>query len=364
MPVYMRNKLGKMCKKGEKGRWYYDFQIANVRYREAIPEATNKRQAEIAEARARTEVFNGTYGQRKSRVSLRQFINDEFLKWSRAHKRSWKHDEYYAEIFCPFFGDKPLIEISPLLIEQFKRHRVEEVTTRGERRSKATVNRELGALSKMFQHAADMGFLEINPCRKVKLFGIPKQSERDAITREDEGRILAVLTGKYANLRPVVILALNTGMRRGELFSIEWSDVDFEQRLIRLRPEITKTGRGRNLPMNDEVFPVLQELQKKAGEDPKVFSFRRDDAGAKFSAICAALGLKASLHWLRHTFSTRLAESGVHPAVIRDLMGHQNMRLTDIYTHVVPDTMRKAVEKLQNQAECLNNVTSGGPKGV
>jgi hypothetical protein len=94
------------------GRWHFDFQIKGTRYREAIPEATTKWQAEQAETQKRSEVFDGSYGIRQlGTQSFADFVKETYLPWAKANKRTWRNDEYIANLWCDFFRGKALREI-------------------------------------------------------------------------------------------------------------------------------------------------------------------------------------------------------------------------------------------------------------
>src|SRR5712691_3655669 len=104
------------------GRWHFDFQIRAVRYREAIPEARTKYQAEQAETKARNRVYEGTYGTPQiGTQDFCQFVDETYMPWSKANKRTWRNDEYIANHWCEAFRGQTLREISPLAIEKHKR---------------------------------------------------------------------------------------------------------------------------------------------------------------------------------------------------------------------------------------------------
>jgi hypothetical protein len=125
-----------------------------MRYRGAIPEARNKREAEQAESKIKQEIFEGRFGQVDlGSDKLADFIEKVFLPWSKGNKRSWRHDEFRTRTICDYFKGKVLREISPLLVERFKRDRSKSITIRSTVRSPASVNHELTLLSKIFNLA-------------------------------------------------------------------------------------------------------------------------------------------------------------------------------------------------------------------
>ena len=107
-----------MTVKKRGGHWYFDFQIRGARYREAIPEARTKFQAEQAETKARDQVFQGTYGAvQLGNQDLSQFVSETYLPWAKANKRTWRNDEIIANQWAELFKGKALREVSALAIE-------------------------------------------------------------------------------------------------------------------------------------------------------------------------------------------------------------------------------------------------------
>src|SRR5215510_5685402 len=124
------------------GRWHYDFMIKTRRYRGVIPEARTKAQAERAEIQIRQDAYEKKY-EKVAAPSFKSFVKEEYLPWSKLNKRSWRSDVEYVEVLTREFGDLNLDEITPVLIERFKRARRASITRRGKERAPASVNREL-----------------------------------------------------------------------------------------------------------------------------------------------------------------------------------------------------------------------------
>jgi len=235
-------------------RWYFDFMIRRFRYRGAIPEARTKWQAEKAETKIRLEAYENRYGGSSGDKLLSEFVEKTYLPWSRANKRSCRDDELHTKVICDFFAGRTFNQISPLLIEKFKKQRRESVTRYERQRAPASVNRELASLSRIFSLAIDNGIVDTNPCRKVRKLRENNERKR-YLTQDEEGRLMAALTARRAHLRPLILMAINTGMRRGELLSLAWRNVDFQRSVIHVTN--TKTGRDRDVPMNSEVRSIL-----------------------------------------------------------------------------------------------------------
>jgi integrase len=221
------------------------------------------------------------------------------------------------------FGEKKLDEITPALVERFKRDRLESVTRRGKKRAPASVNRELEVLSRIFSLAMEQDVVLTNPCRKVKKLQIDNLRTR-YLSIEEEESLLAVLTGRLAHLGPIIIIAIDTGLRRRELLSLEKEQVDLNLDVINVKR--TKSGKGRTVPMTPR---VREELKLLCEENDGRYVFANAETGKaitdvkhSFASAVKAAGLEDfTFHDLRDTFGTRLAASGADVVKIRELMG-------------------------------------------
>ena len=153
---------------------------------------------------------------------------------------------------------------------------------------------------------------------------------------------MAILVGRRTHLRPVVILALHTGMRRGEILSLRWNQIDFGRGLILVQR--TKTGRDRIIPMNSTVRETLAAIRQQA-EGDQVFPI--NDVKRSFAYACVK-GKIADFrfHDLRHTAATRLADRGADAFQIAAILGHSSIQMTARYTHATSDGLRRAMESL------------------
>jgi integrase len=233
-----------------------------------------------------------------------------------------------------------------LKIEKFRAWRLREGN------SKTTCNRYLQLLKKMFNVAKEEGDAEENPVQKVKLYSEKDVLREKVLTEEEEGRLLGT---SVEHLRSILILALNTGMRRGEIFNLMWSQVDFRDRKIRV--ERTKSQKFRFIPMNSTVFYELRRLESKNGQSSYV-SFNPEtgkpyvDVMTAFKAACSRAGVKGlRFHDLRHTFASRLVKRGADIVTVQNLLGHSTLALTQRYTHADDERKKAAVELLSREAE-------------
>jgi integrase len=288
--------------------WHYRFRVRRVRYRGALPEARTKWEAEQAESKIKQDIFEGRFGLVDlGSEKLVDFIDKIFLPWSRANKRSWRHDEFRARTICDYFGSKTFREMSPLLIEKFKRDRRESLTRKGTVRSAASVNHELTLLSKIFNIAIDYKVTDTNPCTKVKKYHLDNKRYRYLLP-EEEPRLMAALSGPRAHLNPLVVVALGTGMRLGEQLRLTWDRVDFSRRVLVVTK--TKSGKDREIPMNPEVLKTLFTLRSRSKGQEYVFT--NEQTGTR-------------IKWIKTAFNTALKIAGIKGLVWHDLRLHSEL---------------------------------------
>lgn len=364
MSVFTRPKNPKP---GERKHWHYAFSIRGVRYRGAIPEARTQYEAEKAETRIKMEVYEGRYGRPTGEHDFVKFVEEVYTPWARENKRSWKTSICYTlPRLTAWFKGKTFAQISPILIEKFKRERrnleVAFKVAPSRPRSAATINRELQLLSTIFSLAITHKLTATNPCREVELLKENNKRTRYLLD-EEELELFKVLTGQREHLRYLITVAIGTGMRKGDELNLRWGQVDFQRNVIYV-PN-SKTGKDYPVPMNEDVRGVMLTLRREASGAEYVFINPKTgkpytDIKRAFSAACEKAKIKG-LHWhdLRHTFGTRLAEAGFSEATIAELMGHSNPRTTRRYTHGTDRAKREAVEAVRRShtSVCHNPAT-------
>src|SRR5262249_44006973 len=337
MPVYKRKRV-----------WYFRFCIRGTRYGQAVPEARTKWQAEQAEAKAKQEAFEGKYCPKPSNTTLRDFIEKEFMPWSKREKKSWRNDVSRVKPILAHFKNRKMREIGRFNVEQFKRERRDSLSARGEVRAPASVDRELQLLSRIFSLAIERGLIDGNPCKGVKLCGVANLLPQ-FLTDEDETKLLPILTGRRAHLLDILQIDTHTGMRRTELLSLNSSQVDLVRNTILLTH--TKNGKQRVVPIHQNIRPILQRLCEKAGPSGYLFEYRKTGSPLKDikTSWRTALRLAGIAHLPfhcagRHTFGTRAAEGGAHPKDIQDIMDHVHIATTMRYVHATDPGKLRAIE--------------------
>ena len=339
-------------------RWYLDYYSeSGKRVQEVVRHAGCKEDALIALRTKVQSILRGQSGKDGGGPGFKEFSEEYLREYAVKRKRSWKSDQCYLRAhLIPFFGNMRLSEITRKNVEQYSSRRVEEGV------KKSTVNRELAVLRKMMFKAIDWGRLDKNPVQREDFFQGEEQSKERVLTPYEQARLLQVSS---VSLKPILITALNTGMRRGEILGLEWEHVDLKNRKITLACTNTKNKKRREIPINEELFSLLATLRAGANGSPYVFpnpftGRPLQDAKSAFYRACKKAGIKGlRFHDLRHTFASRLSARGVDLNTIRELLGHGSIRMTQRYLHSNQALKRDAVECLVERAENLGSEGAG-----
>jgi integrase len=267
--------------------------------------------------------------------------------------RSYESVLVLLQILIGFFGNQKVKDIRHSDLERFKRTRLQTVTKRGKQRSLASVNRELEVLRAILNFAKREGYVSRSPFE----LGEPLISKADETKRErvlsfdEEARLLAAIDAepRRAHLRPIVIAALDTACRRGELLKLEWRDVDLPGGLIIVRAINAKTAKTRIVPITPR---LAFELEKLLAANPAakptdcVFGGIADVKKAFVSACRAAKITGVRLHDLRHTAITRMIRAGVPMPEAMRISGHDQITTFLRYLNPTGDALRSAADAL------------------
>ena len=283
----------------------------------------------------------------KPKTTLQSFIRD-FLYHAEV-SYSPKTVKIYNTTFRHFLslvGDKLLSSITPKDIDLYRTHRLREV-------SPVSVNVELRSLRAAFYTALRWELLEENPFKKVPLLRIPEQQPL-YLSREDFQKLISLVSEGW--LKDLILAAVLTGLRKGELLNLTWRDVDFDRRLLHIQSGEnfrTKGGKRRNMPLNEVLHQLLWKKAQRS-TDEYVFTVKgRRILGTslshKFKVYVRRAGLNPKLHFhsLRHTFATWLVQEGVSIYEVQKLLGHSSISVTQVYSHLAASELHGAVNKLQ-----------------
>jgi len=247
--------------------------------------------------------------------------------------------------FIEYIGNLPLTNYTPQHFDVYKTERLKTIKA-------VTVNIELRTLRAFFNTAVRWKLLESNPFN-IQLVRVP-ENKPTFITKQEFQKLLSVIEENW--LKEVIIFAVSTGLRRGELVNLKWESVDLNRKLLYVESTPTfrtKAGRMRIIPLNDTALYLLQSRKSK-DTSSYVFSLNEKPLFANWIThlfkryVREANLCNQSIHFhsLRHSFASWLAQDGTSVYVIKDLLGHSDVKTTQIYSHLQPESLHAEVNKI------------------
>lgn len=357
MSVYLRKWENKS---GKESAWYVQFQVygEKVHERALDPDtkqpARSKAEAKNCEAKMRARLLVGTLRPLEAPL-LKIFIEDVYLPWAEMNHAAshFQSDRWRAKVLIEHFGHLRLDQFSLLTVERFKKRYLDDKTRRGPKRSPASVNRVLQMLSKLFSLAISMK--QIYPDQRPDITLLRENNHRlRYLSVEEEQKLRPILSARSPYLLDLVVVALHTGLRSGELFQLRKLDVDLMLNVVNVLE--TKSGKPRQVPIFGECRAILERICAEKGNDfvfpSPVTGGRLDNIKKGFAKCCALAGISGvTPHTLRHTYGTRLAAAGVDVATIKDLMGHADIKTTMRYVHAIAEHRHAAARRLAEYVE-------------
>jgi integrase len=320
----------------KQGVYWIDYYVSGRRKRERI--GPDKRLAQTVLQKRKVAIAEGKYlDKRKVPRCTFHELAGLYLELAKANHRGFASTKSRIAHLTAKFGSYQLGTITPLMIDHY-------VAGRTAVRKPATVNREMHVLRHMFGKAMEWGKALENPVKHQKPLRVNNRRLR-YLSADEIGRLLSVADER---LSPVVITALHTGLRRGELFQLTWQDVDFRLGVIRMVH--TKNGDRREIPMTDTLRATLQHLPRRLASDhvfPGKTRYGLVDIRKRFHRALQEAGIEGFVfHDLRHTFASHLVMAGVDLLTVKEFLGHKDIKMTLRYAHLAPDYKRAAITRL------------------
>lgn len=269
-----------------------------------------------------------------------QHKSERSLNSEKSHFEKWLN---------PVLGHLPIRDIKPFHLEKVKK----KMLNAG--KSPRTVQYAFATFRQVWNKAKiDDLVHEDSPTKKVKL---PKFDNKRLrfLTRDETDRLLAELKTKSQTVYNIALLSLHTGMRAGEIFNLTWGDVNLKDEVLTIRD--SKSGKTRYVYLTVDTKSMLGGLYQEQKPSELVL---KNDQGEKITEISNsfqravnALGLnngvtdnrqKVTFHTLRHTFASWLVQSGTDLYTVKELLGHHSIQLTERYSHLRPDGLKKAIQ--------------------
>lgn len=339
-----------------KKSWWVDFRVEYIRYRKKSPE-NSKRGAEAYEAVLRGKLARGESIEREEEKTqsqeptFEQFARRWFSEYVVPNsKPSTQYSREYILFpsLVPFFGKMLISQITVSDVERYKT----QLLKRG--LARRTVNEHL---------------LVFNGCvstayKWLKLGGVPPEitwlkcppPKTDYLSFDESELLLSRADGV---IREMIFTALKTGMRLGELIGLQWSSIDWHNKLIIVRHSwcnsakklgSPKSNRERHIDMTADLYEVLLKRRKDTGfvfVDTQGRHFGHYRLGRMLTNVCKKAGLRhIGWHVLRHTFASHLVMRGAPVAAVQKLLGHSAIEMTMRYAHLSPSTLRTAIDLL------------------
>ena len=293
---------------------------------------------------------------KKKSLTFSELFNDHYIPFVKAEgKKSWSQEAslYKTWIASPL-GEKRVCDISPIDVERVK-HKV------GKDRSERTVQYCLAIIRRVYNFAIMRDFYDgVNPTKKVKIPS-PDNGRTRFFTRDQADTLLLELRERSPQLSQMTEVSLFSGLRWGEVAGLLWSDVSIDQKTIFVRDP--KNKHSRTVPMPERLQKMFHSIykedvpgyifpSKKGGKSKWVSrTIKRVLDDLKMNDGITDSRQKLSYHSARHSFCSWLAMEGVPLHTIGALAGHRNLRATQRYSHLLPDTLQAAVSLLDKPSE-------------
>ncbi len=326
------------------GKYYCRFQINGERHHYLCSGASSVKEAEKIENAFKYKLQqqqNGVIPKELEKVTVNKLFK-KYLEYSETNKKSFSTDKSRVKLIKKYFGEATLIkEITTEKVEKFKDFLLDEGL------SKTTVNRYLEQINTAFRMAVDYGYLYTSPCKGVKKFPVKNYSVR-YLTEDEENRLMKVLPEW---LKDIVVVALNTGLRKSNILLLRWEQINFDFKFIEVLEN--KGNKHIMLPINDTLMELFNKtpVENRVGYvfvNPQTKQPYRDIKKSWTTALKKAGIENFRFHDLRHTVGTRLAKENVPVNVIKEILAHSDVKTTMRYVHATAGAKLEALSKLNS----------------
>jgi integrase len=308
--------------------------------------------------------------------TLQKFLKGKYQEFAKANHKTGASDVERLLSACKLLLKTRLDKLSEFQIEKWKAGRLKTAKPN-------TVKRDLGSLKGALNLAVKWGIVGTNPAALVQV-KVPKEHRVRYLDDKERERLLTALSDRdkekararhsgnvysikrgrdplpeirgYADyLTPMVLLTMNTGLRRGEVLSLKWDQVHLGSNpRVTVTASYAKSSKTRHIPLNREALAVMKKWKKQGSGEG--WCFPNPNTGHRIQKLRRSwpnLMEKASIqdfrfHDLRHDFASRLVMAGVDLYRVRDLLGHASIEMTERYSHLAPAALAEAVEVLGN----------------
>ncbi len=314
----------------------------------------DKRLAEAILGKVKVQIIEGRFFEKQeAQERTLAELMDRYASEHAARRANYRREMTSIQNLKSFFGNPRLDHITPKLIVAYKNKRYTDGV------KPATINRELATLKKAFNLARrEWEWCTDNPVCRVSMER--ENNTRDRwLTVEEEQRFLQAATPW---LREIIVFAINTGMRMGEILALTWAGVDLFRRTVTVFR--SKNGERRTIPVNTTVLDLLKSKHaSRPGTIDLVFHSESqthlDGSNIRRALTIALNSAKIQdlhFHDLRHTFATRMVQAGIDLYKVQRLLGHKSPIMTQRYAHHYPESLREGVDALDARRSFSTNL--------
>lgn len=309
---------------------------------------TNKKVATRIYEKAKVEAAEGKFFlNTMSKMPFDKLVSVFLEKHCKVERTNYNSECSICRSLKKYFEQAQIGKITAYDIKSWRQWRKGQISERGTPIANATLNRELSSLKTMFNLAVEWGWLPDNPARTIKLLkGVNKRLR--FLNRDEIQRLI-----DYAapHLKPVIITAVTTGMRKSEILNLEWKNVSFEQAFIHV--EKTKNKRPRDIPISPYLEETLKKLERSREIGKYVFcnakGDRRLELRPHFKNALEKAGIEDfRFHDLRHTAASWLASNGLDLITLMYVLGHQSLEMTRRYAHLIPEKHQRTRQIMES----------------
>lgn len=316
--------------------------------------------------------------ERAAKRTLGVFLDEVFEPWFVEHQSHTTATVRKVKTAFPDLLPKSMADITPWWLEKWRAERLKAGVL------PTTVNREVAALKAVLSKAVEWEYLDTTPLPRGKLKALKVDTHGVVkwLSQDEEQRLRAALDAREARIRvdrasanewrrqrgyaplptlwdheyadhlkPMVLLSINTGLRRGEVFKLTWVNVNFHTKTVTVEGRTAKSGKTRHVPLNAEALEVLRKWKAQGKGTGLVFPGKdgkpMDNVQTSWEGLLNDAGI-AEFRWhdLRHSFASKLVMAGVDLNTVRELLGHVDIKMTLRYAHLAPQHKQDAVARL------------------
>ena len=329
--------------------WYYCITYNGMKY-QGSTKTTDKQSAKLIAEAMQTDIARE---ENKIPVLKKKSIGNFPILWEEYLKAQAVPDvrkRTASNHFLAVFENKRLNRIAMPDIRSYQLERKLELMSLGKNEGKReaeinfrSVNYEIAILRNFFNYCIEKKYIDKNPCEGVKKLN--ELSRLKTLSDEDIAKLVAGATNKLT--KDIIMFLIYTGCRKGEALNLKWDDVDFDNGVVAIKA--TKTRHDRYVPVSAPLKVLLEGIGKVDGcshvfnnGGKKIVDFKHS-----FKTACRNAGLKdLRIHDLRHVFASKMVMNGTSLYITGELLGHRTPNMTKRYSHLVPDTLRKAVNEV------------------